>query len=385
MTIANVSADKLTLTLTTNLMYTHLSFLQETTTTTQTSPIRIAAAVGLLTRNVKVIGTEYPQQNVDLYGFSILVSTYSRYDSLADMVFAYEGYVRLSNVEFVHPGQFYRSTSTDSRYGIVLADLGAYDTTRPTYVTSCSFHHGYSIAIGIFGSSSIPIESNVFYRTLDAAIYLALDTDSTIIRRNLLTMNYWGSVFVPDEAKLDSTFMGSITANAAQSAVIEYNFIAGAQRTGLLYKGDVCAGQSIGSGSGSGSSSRNHSIKFNTFHSCIIGLAIFPDDSFSQLTCISISHSLIFKSVFYGVYYQNPYTLNVDSITFVDNQVGMVAFVLGPASLAHLTSNKKVQITNSVFVGRSNAFNCSMDVMPLDFNFNNTKTMQPAEAGGKKT
>ena len=76
----------------------------------------------------------------------------------------YKGYARLSNVEFVHPGQFFRGTEDDSRYGIVVSNLGAYNYSRPTYVRSCSFHHGYSAAIGILSSSSIPIENNVIYR-----------------------------------------------------------------------------------------------------------------------------------------------------------------------------------------------------------------------------
>jgi len=167
MTIATVSLDKLTLTLTSYLKYTHVSFIQPNTT------IRIAAGVGLLTRNVKVIGAEYPQQDADLYGFSIQVTDYSSYDSNGILLY-YKGYARLTNVEFVHPGQFFRGTSDDSTYGIIISNLGAYDYVRTTYVKSCSFHHGYSVGIGILSSSSIPIESNIFYGSLDSAIYLGM-------------------------------------------------------------------------------------------------------------------------------------------------------------------------------------------------------------------
>ena len=363
MTIASVSSDKLTLTLTSNLKYSHISFIQ-------TSNV-IAAGVGLLTRNVKVIGAEYPQQAADLYGFSILVTDYSSYDSNGILLY-YKGYARLTNVEFVHPGQFFRGTSYDATYGIIISNLGAYDYVRTTYVRSCSFHQGYSVGIGILGSSSIPIESNVFYGSLDSAVYL--EGDSNIVRYNLITMTYWATWFVPYDAQYDFNYFGGVTAHMADSAVIEHNFIAGAQRSGIFYKGDVCAGQSIGS-------NMNHSIKYNTLHSCLIGLNVFPDTSFNQLTCISLSKTIVYKSAFYGVYYQNPWTVEIDSMLLVDNQVGVVAFALGPSSLSHRTSTKNVKITNSVFVGRSSSFNCTTDVMPYDFNFNQSHGMQTPSAG----
>ena len=156
----SISADKLTLTLNTSLLYDHLSFV-ETLTTGKT--VRIAAGVGLLTRNVKVIGAEYAGQDGDLYGMTMKVSDYSALNSDGILMY-YKGYARLTDVEFVRPGQFFRGTADDSTYGIIISDLGEYNYSRPTYVRSCAFHHAYTAAIGILGSASIPIENNVFYR-----------------------------------------------------------------------------------------------------------------------------------------------------------------------------------------------------------------------------
>ena len=160
MTIQAVSADGLTLTLNSSLQFTHLSFV-ETLSTGQA--VSIAAAVGLLTRNVKIIGAEYVGQDSDLYGMTMMVSDYSALDSDGILMY-YKGYARLSNVEFVHPGQLFRGTGADATFGIMISDLGAYNNSRPTYVRSCSFHHGYAAAIGIITSNSIPIENNVLYR-----------------------------------------------------------------------------------------------------------------------------------------------------------------------------------------------------------------------------
>ena len=159
-TIQAISADRLTLTLNGSLLYNHVSFV-ETLTTGKT--VRIAAAVGLLSRNVKIIGAEYDGQDSDLYGMTMLVSDYSALNSDGVRMY-YKGYARLSDVEFVHPGQFFRGTDDDATYGIIISNLGPYNYSRPTYVRSCSFHHGFSAAIGILASNSIPIENNVFYR-----------------------------------------------------------------------------------------------------------------------------------------------------------------------------------------------------------------------------
>ena len=69
---------------------------------------KIAAAVGLLSRNIKVIGTEYDNQFADLYGFHILVSDFYTQDQIDGVnVFNYfKGFARISNVEFIHGGQF---------------------------------------------------------------------------------------------------------------------------------------------------------------------------------------------------------------------------------------------------------------------------------------
>ena len=350
-TIVNVSPDRLTLTLDSALQYDHLSFVENSVT--------IAAAVGLLSRNVKIIGAEYPEQESDLYGFSILVTDYSNFDDNGILMY-FKGYARLSNVEFYHPGKFFRGTSDDSTYGIIMSNLGDYNYSRPTYVRSCAFHHGFTAAIGIFGSNSIPIENNVIYRTLDFAIWV--EGNSNIIRHNLIALNYWGSSFITWDAQYDKTFWGSITAHLADSVVIESNFIAGAERSGIFFRGDICPGESLGPG-------LNHSIKYNTIHGALGGVVHWPKYTFTHITCVSFSHYTIFKSTNYAIYYQNPHRLILDSNILIDNQVSIFAMVLGPSGLEHLTSNKTVEVTNTLFVGRSASFDCTRDVKPSNLNY----------------
>lgn len=97
--ISAVSADNLTLTLTAGLGYDHLAYGE---TFADGTGYQIAAGVGLLSRNVKVIGVEYALQQQDLYGARIHVADYSTI--YEDVLLYYKGFVRLENFEMVNPG-----------------------------------------------------------------------------------------------------------------------------------------------------------------------------------------------------------------------------------------------------------------------------------------
>ena len=75
--IASVSNDSLTITLQTNAQYDHIYY-------TETLPsgqiYQIAAPVGLISHNVKIIGGEYPNQRIDQYGFMMNISQYIYYN-----------------------------------------------------------------------------------------------------------------------------------------------------------------------------------------------------------------------------------------------------------------------------------------------------------------
>ena len=189
-------------------------------------------------------------------------------------------------------------------------------------------------------------------------------------------MNYWASVFTPWDAPFDTTYWGAIDAHLADSIVLEDNFVAGAQRSGILYNGGLCPNvTSIGAG-------MNHSIKNNIVHSSLAGVSIYPDYSYPQLNCVLISDFIVFKSVHWGIYYQNPSSVIIDSNILVDNRVSIAPLVIGPGEITHLLTNMNIQISNSILIGTSSSFNCLTDVKPNDFNSQWATTIQ-AFGGGK--
>jgi len=195
-------------------------------------------------------------------------------------------------------------------------------------------------------------------------------------------MNYWASTFVPWEAPFDFTYWGAIDAHMAKSVIIENNFVGGAQRSGILYNGGLCPGvTSIQPG-------MNHSIQNNIIHSALSAVSIFPDYTYasdgkygSSLTCVSVIGFTVFKAVHWGIYYQNTPSVIIDSNILVDNQVGLISFVLAPSMLGHVLSGKTAQISNTIFIGRSSTFNCLTDVKPTDFNALNAMTIYAFGAG----
>ena len=366
--IIAVSADRKTLTLNSTLIYDHLGY-SETLSSGQS--YRIGAGVGLLSRNVKVIGTSYPNQETDLFGFRIIVSDYSFTNSEGLDVY-YKGYARLSDVEFDHPGQFSRAAQDDSLYGILVSNLGEYDYKRPTYIRNCAFREAYSAAIGILDTATIPVENNVIYRTIEFGIRLS--GHSNIIRNNLVALNRWAASILTWEATFDKFYWGAISFHEADSIVLEGNFVAGAERIGVFFKGDLCPGYSIGPG-------KNHSIKDNTVYGALAGVAMLPEYYFEHLNCIRIRGFTVFKSSHYGIYYQSYASLILDSNILIDNQINAFYMVLAPKSVTHEPSNKTIRVENSLIVGRSVQFSCEKDIKPDDLNFAEATSITAYGAG----
>ena len=351
-TIASKSNDNKTLTLSSSLNFEHLAFDEQFSNSVSYS---IAAGVGLLSRNVKVIGAKYAKQDSDLYGFKVIVSDYSTMGTDGPVYF--KGFARLSNAQFEQNGQFSRLGGEEYGYGVLFSNLGAYNYSRPSYIRNCAFSNGFSTAVGVLGSSSIPISGNVIYRTVDSGIYL---TDhSNIIRNNLIVSNFWVATLRPWTFFSEKEFYASVHIRDARSAVVENNLIAGSERIGLYYRGDACIGESF-------TPNQNHSIKNNRIYSAMSAVVIMPKFVFQFLNCIRISGFTVYKSAHWGIYYQALHTLHVDSNILVDNQINLFTQVIEPSILAKQMSSKKIFIRNNLIVGHSPAFNCSDGVEKIE-------------------
>lgn len=78
----------------------------------------------------------------------------------------FAGYARISNVEFFQSGQEGFNDPYDPRFSLTFLNTGAVSDIRPSYVTNSAFHHGFSPAIGVFGTNGITISGNVIHNTV---------------------------------------------------------------------------------------------------------------------------------------------------------------------------------------------------------------------------
>lgn len=139
-TITGITSGR-TISLARNLSYSHL-VIRHSFPNGQT--FNIAAGVGLLTHNVRVICQSPP---AEVFGFRILVSDYATnvWNPVGSEYINtyYKGYARISNTQFIGFGQYIDVDNEDKREALHLFNLGAWNASRPTYIDSCSFDSGY--------------------------------------------------------------------------------------------------------------------------------------------------------------------------------------------------------------------------------------------------
>jgi hypothetical protein len=126
----------------------------------------LAAEVGLLTRNIKIEGNDYNLLFDESYGARVLVGRFFQ-DGVQ-----YKGYARISNVEFYHSGQEGWSDFFDPRYSLAFLDVGEITPDAPSSVKGCSFHNGFSPAIGVFGTDGLVVRDNVIHHTVGSGMEL---------------------------------------------------------------------------------------------------------------------------------------------------------------------------------------------------------------------
>ncbi|XP_021354106.1 fibrocystin-L-like [Mizuhopecten yessoensis] len=338
--ISSVSQDGLTLTLNSSLLYKHVVH----TETINGMTINLGAEVGLLSRNVKVIGEDYANMFKESFGARTLVGVAQQGSSL------YIGYARLSNVEFFHTGQESYTEFYDARFSLTFLDGGTVSNIKPSSVNKCAFHNGFSPAIGVYGTHGLPIDDNVLHHT----VWWGIETfsDDTRLRRNLLTLVVWEGAYQDREEQFNYRFEGAINAEKAKDIVIEDNVVAGAERVGYRLNAMECGSAGYGR---------------NLVHSSLTGFGIFPEDELT-VSCVQISNITAWKCRDSGIFYENSASVEINSVLLIENTVGTAPLVIGPAAISHLTADKYVLIKDSTVVGATTSFDCATDTLKSDEN-----------------
>ena len=318
---------------------------------------RIAAEVGLLSRNIRIVGEDYPENVEEEFGARVLVGKFTQDDV------DYRGYAKISNVEFFRAGQEGWTDRFDARYSLAFIDHGeSYNNDaedRESYVKKCAFNYNYNAAIGLFSTNNVLIKDNVVYRTLEYGL-----RDEGVGNRwvhNFITYTIY--VGTHKDQRKNFYKRGCMVLNEAWETDFRFNSISGCERGGLVATGRICSSKYKWEGNVIHSSQEG--IHVNTYNP--------PIEIIGDKGCVSFDNFLIYKIYDYGVYLLTHETVQMDNNIFVDCGVGVHPFLIRPKATTHLVEEKYLEVNNTVFVGRSEAFSCDKDVEPHYIEFDRTR------------
>uniref|UniRef100_A0A8C8ZFE9 Fibrocystin-L n=1 Tax=Prolemur simus TaxID=1328070 RepID=A0A8C8ZFE9_PROSS len=340
--IVKILHDHKILILNDSLSYTHLAERYHIPETSQS--YTIAADVGILTRNIKIVGEDYPGWSEDSFGAHILVG------SFIENMITFKGSARISNVEFYHSGQEGFRDSTDPRYAVTFLNLGQIQEHGASYIRGCSFHYSFSPAIGVFGTDGLDIDDNIIYFTVGEG--LRIWGDANRVRGNLVALSVWPGTYQNRKDLSSTLWHAAIEVNRGTNTVLQNNVVAGFGRAGYRIDGEPCSSQS------------NPMEKWldNEAHGGLYGIYMNQD---GLPGCSLIQGFTIWTCWDYGIYFQTTESVHIYNVTLVDNGMAIFPMIYKPAAVSHKISSKKVQIKSSLIVGSSPEFNCS-DVLTDD-------------------
>ncbi|KAG9478621.1 hypothetical protein GDO78_012332 [Eleutherodactylus coqui] len=329
-----VSPDQKTLTLNASLSFNHSANTYQVPDT----PLNytLAADVALLSRNIKIIGEDYPGWYDESFGVRVLVSTFSANNM------DYRGSARFENVEFYHSGQEGYRDPTDPRYSLVFLNLGEVSSDE-SYVKGCAFHNGFSPAIGVFYTNGLDIDDNVIHFTVGEGIRVW--GERVNIRGNLVALTIWPGTYQDREEVDNILWHAGIEVSEGADIMLQNNVVAGFERAGYRIDGESC--QNV--------ANRSQQWFNNEAYGGLYGIYMNED---GLPGCALIRGFKLWKCWDYGIYIQIISSVQISEVFLAENGMGVLTIIYTPAATTHLISNKTAQISKSLLVGTSPHFDC---------------------------
>lgn len=325
--IGAVSLDMTTLRLTQSLSYDHLvgtEMFDSGNNTEYKGPTEyhIAARVGLLSRNVKIVGN-------DSIGGSLLVGEKMVYYYKGVLMpRKYKGFARISNVEFINMGKKYREGSGVGKADAAIKFYNLGQDIRTSYFIKNSINGSNHPGVIVEGSANIRVEDNFLYKTNDFGIW-AFGSNASVKRNMVVGFTggkkpKTGAIQFPPGIKVEENFISSAT-------------------KGYWFDGENCAAVS--------------SLTKNTIYASGFGVVVFKKEG-SGSSCIKIVNFIAVHCDL-GIYFMSSASFKAESNILVGNSKGVFSYAFGPAPLTHIFANQYLQISNNLIVANSQLFKCS--------------------------
>uniref|UniRef100_H0XDH1 Fibrocystin n=1 Tax=Otolemur garnettii TaxID=30611 RepID=H0XDH1_OTOGA len=297
--------------------------------------IRLAAEVGLLTRNIQI------QPDISCRG-RVLVGSFRNSNREE-----FSGVLQLLNVEMQNFG-------SPSYSSIEFTSVSA-----ESWVTSSTLHQSCGGGIHAVASHGIRLNDNVVFGT--AGHGMDLEGQAYSLTNNLVVLVIqpaWSSVWV-----------AGIKMNHAKDIDLRGNVVAGSERLGFHIRGHQCPSSEV-------------LWSDNVAHSSLHGLHLYEESGLGN--CTGISGFLAFKNFDYGAMLRVEDRMEIENITLVDNGVGLLAVVyVSPASQSSM-ENMQIVLRSSVIVATSSSFDCIQDrVKPHSANVTSADRAPSNPRGGR--
>ncbi|XP_045699281.1 fibrocystin isoform X7 [Phyllostomus hastatus] len=274
--------------------------------------IRLAAEVGLLTRNIQI------QPDTSCMG-RLLVGSF-RKSSREE----FSGILQLLNVEI----QNFGSPSFSS--------IEFTNVSSGSWIISSTLHQSCGGGIHAVASHGITLNDNIVFSTVGHGI--DLEGQAYSASNNL--------VILTTQSVCSTVWVAGIKVNKAKDISLHGNVVAGSERLGFHIQGQRC-------------SSLEALWSDNVVHSSLHGLHLYKESELGN--CTSVSGFLAFRNFDYGAMLHVENSVEIENITLVDNTIGLLVTVYVSSVSQHSTENVQIMLRNSVIVATSSSFDCIQD------------------------
>ena len=339
--VSAVSTDGKTLTLRTPLKYRHYAGPLTASTTSPLASRRLAAAVGLLTRNIVVMG------DISASHFGGHIYTGKTSTGAGVGLVNWQGMLTLSGVEFRNMG---KGGLTSYAINIELYNGGAL-VKKAHSITNCSFANGFNGGIMSHGSINTIIADNVVSGTTYHGIFMDPATKGASIRNNLVVGNYLSPYLYRGGREL-KTSVGTynqggivITSSVLTGTVLTDNYVSGMYDMGFIIYGMDCTA------TGSDVWMRN-----NEAAGTVVGFFIMGYGT-AKGQCKWVSGVTSWKAAHLGVFASDQRgNFRLSNALIADSHIGFNAY-MGVSMTG--SSLQYAEVLNSTLVGASPASTCT--------------------------
>lgn len=189
----------------------------------------LAPEVGLLSRNVRLVGGEDSLQSIaqQKFGCRVIVGAVQRGFKI------YSGRTYIDGLEVFNCGQGGFTQRRDPRYAFVFKGV---TDSKKSYVKRSSFHHNFNSGVGVHLTKGVTLEDNVVFSTSGSSIIVGGENNKILSNLAIMTRSVAGQQ-VLDTHVFD--FPASFEIGGI-SNIVRDNAAGGSERLSYSFVGSPC-------------------------------------------------------------------------------------------------------------------------------------------------